>query len=99
MQAVQDKVLITLQSAFLCLTRAGPWGHASIWPGLLCRGVSVCSRCRPKFLLNASGGRNGEGLEGGGGGGGMGGGGGTAAPPAAAVQKPCKNINLSKRSL
>uniref|UniRef100_A0A8D0DID2 Myosin, light polypeptide 3, skeletal muscle n=1 Tax=Sander lucioperca TaxID=283035 RepID=A0A8D0DID2_SANLU len=28
---MQDKVLITTQSAFLCSTRAGPLGHDSIW--------------------------------------------------------------------
>lgn len=50
----------------------------------------------PKFLPNASGGRNGEGLEGGGWvveeGGGV-----ATAVPAAAVQKPRKNINLSEK--
>lgn len=74
--------------SILMLNRVGPPGHASIWPGLLCRGVSVCS-CRLKFLPNASGGRNGEGFRGFGGGEGGGGATATAVPAAAAaVQKP-----------
>lgn len=88
----QDKVLITSQSAFLCLTWTRPWG-----PCLYMAGVSVCSQCRPKFLPNASGGRNGVGV------GvrvGVGGGAaGTAALPPAAVRKPHKSDTPSKRSL
>uniref|UniRef100_A0A3B4VIX8 Myosin, light polypeptide 3, skeletal muscle n=1 Tax=Seriola dumerili TaxID=41447 RepID=A0A3B4VIX8_SERDU len=61
-------------------------GHASIWSGLLCRGVSACSRCRLKCKWRQEWRRVGAR--------GVGGWvvGGTAVP-AAAVQKPHKKID------
>lgn len=86
MQAMQDKVLLTTQSAFLCLTRAGR-GAMPLY-GL---GYSVrVYQFAPDVALNSSQIQ----AEGGMGMGRGGVGAGTAVPTAAAAGKSHKSINL-----